>query len=81
MPLAQLQCFCGNHIGLSAPANSFSRASTLPQEYTAKCPCGRNWRIVLSQRNPSYRPGRALSSAGASSSPAPSAGEGRGEGD
>jgi hypothetical protein len=54
MPLAQLQCFCGETIGLSAPQNKFSRPSPPPQEFTAKCPCGRNWRIILSQRNPAY---------------------------
>ena len=60
MSLAHLQCFCGQQIGLSSPANSFSRASTLPQEFIAKCPCGLNWRITLARRNPAYAPSREI---------------------
>ena len=58
MSLAQLQCFCGQKIGLSSPSNSFSRASTTPQEYIAKCSCGFNWRITLARRNPAYASSR-----------------------
>lgn len=58
MSLAQLRCFCGETIGLSAPKNRFSRPSPPPQEFTAKCTCGHNWRIILSQRNPAYVPRR-----------------------
>lgn len=60
MALAHIQCFCGQKIGLASPSNSFSKDSILPQEFSAKCPCGRNWLLHLSQRNPSYKPGRRL---------------------
>ena len=61
MPPAQIQCFCGEIIGLGPPKQFTGQ----PQTFTAKCPCGRNWRLVLSHRNPGYKPCRAPCGAGA----------------